>query len=80
MSIPKVSWIRVWRISSTQPLEMSDPQFEDFILFGKSDFKVVQTWKDNTGEKTYTENMAFPTLNFPSDHGILATIIEPSAS
>ena len=58
--------------------ETSNPLFEDFILFGKSDFKVVQTWKDNTGEKTYTENMAFPTLNFPSDHGILATIIEPS--
>lgn len=60
--------------------ENGDVNPKDFILFGKSDFKVVQTWKDNTGEKTYTENMAFPTLNFPSDHGILATIIEPSAS
>jgi hypothetical protein len=37
-------------------------------------------WKDNTGEMKYIENMAFPTLKFPSDHGILATIIEPVAS
>eukprot|EP00578_Thalassiosira_sp_NH16_P023927 CAMPEP_0181091284 /NCGR_PEP_ID=MMETSP1071-20121207/8317_1 /TAXON_ID=35127 /ORGANISM="Thalassiosira sp., Strain NH16" /LENGTH=615 /DNA_ID=CAMNT_0023173415 /DNA_START=118 /DNA_END=1968 /DNA_ORIENTATION=- len=50
---------------------------KDFILFGKGDFKVAHTWKDNTGEKKYIENMAFPTLKFPSDHGILATIIEP---
>ncbi|KAL7481631.1 hypothetical protein ACHAW6_007314 [Cyclotella cf. meneghiniana] len=50
---------------------------KDFILFGKGDFKVDRTWKDNTGEMKYIEDMAFPTLNFPSDHGILATIIEP---
>ena len=50
---------------------------KDFILFGKNDFKVTKTWKDNTGEKMYIENMAFPTLKFPSDHGILATVIEP---
>jgi hypothetical protein len=50
---------------------------KDFILFAKGDFKVDRTWKDNTGEKKYIEDMAFPTLNFPSDHGILTTIIEP---
>merc|ERR1712194_447333 len=52
---------------------------KDFILFGKSDFKVARTWKDNTGNKEYIEGMAFPTLNFPSDHGVLATVIEPIA-
>eukprot|EP01082_Thalassiosira_pseudonana_P003589 g3184.t1 g3184 contig12:1584654-1586845(+) len=50
---------------------------KDFILFGKGDFRIDRTWKDNTGEKKYIEDMAFPTLNFPSDHGILATVIEP---
>lgn len=50
---------------------------KDFILFGKKDFNVVKTWKDNTGEKKYIEDMAFPTLKFPSDHGILSTIITP---
>ena len=49
---------------------------KDFILFRKGDFEVSRTWKDNTGEQRYIEDMAFPTLKFPSDHGILATIIE----
>mmetsp|Transcript_18802 Transcript_18802/g.39097 ORF Transcript_18802/g.39097 Transcript_18802/m.39097 type:complete len:536 (-) Transcript_18802:147-1754(-) len=53
---------------------------KDFIVFGKNDFKVSHTWKDNTGEKKFIEDMAFPTLNFPSDHGILATILEPIAA
>jgi len=48
---------------------------KDFILFGKRDFGVVQTWKDNTGKREYIEDIAFPTLQFPSDHGILATIL-----
>ncbi|KAL7478756.1 hypothetical protein ACHAW6_004512 [Cyclotella cf. meneghiniana] len=53
---------------------------KDFILFQKEDFKVSRTWKDNTGEQRYIEDMAFPTFKFPSDHGILATIIEPISS
>lgn len=51
---------------------------KDFILFNKQDFRSIATWKDNTGEKRYVEDMAFPTLNFPSDHGILATVVEPN--
>ncbi|KAL7541784.1 hypothetical protein ACHAXR_011225 [Thalassiosira sp. AJA248-18] len=50
---------------------------KDFILFGKGSFAVESTWKDNTGEKMYLEDTAFPTMQFPSDHGILATIIAP---
>lgn len=50
---------------------------KDFILFSKKDFAVVKTWKDNTGNKVYHEDMPFPTLTFPSDHGILATVLEP---
>lgn len=49
---------------------------KDFILFPADTFLVHTTWKDNTGEKKYVEDMAFPTLQFPSDHGILATILE----
>jgi hypothetical protein len=59
--------------------EKGDVNPKDFILFGKTDFEIVQTWKDNTGEKEYIEDMAFPTLKFPSDHGILATILKPKA-
>uniref|UniRef100_A0A6U6K6R3 Endonuclease/exonuclease/phosphatase domain-containing protein n=1 Tax=Odontella aurita TaxID=265563 RepID=A0A6U6K6R3_9STRA len=48
---------------------------KDFILFNKDAYDVQNTWKDNTGEGTYVEDMAFPTLTFPSDHGILATVL-----
>ena len=50
---------------------------KDFILFGKGDFQVESMWKDNTGEKKYLEDTAFPTMQFPSDHGILTTVIKP---
>ena len=50
---------------------------KDFILFSKKDFFVERTWKDNTGHRVYKEDMAFPTLQFPSDHGILTTVIQP---
>jgi len=53
---------------------------KDFIIFPKSAFHVVRTWKDNTGKGTYTEDMTFPTLDFPSDHGLLSTILEPVES
>lgn len=62
---------------STEKREKGDINPKDFILFAKKDFDVVKTWKDNTGEKEYIEDMAFPTLQFPSDHGVLATIITP---
>jgi len=48
---------------------------KDFILFKKNDFTVEETIKDNTGEKKYIEDMAFPTLQFPSDHGVLSTTL-----
>ena len=49
--------------------EKGDVNPKDFILFAKDHFVVEQVWKDNTGKREYIENMAFPTLNFPSDHG-----------
>jgi hypothetical protein len=58
--------------------EKGDVNPKDFILFPKKDFTVLRTWKDNTGDQKYVEDMAFPTLQFPSDHGILATVIVPT--
>ena len=57
--------------------EKGDVNPKDFIVFDKSDFKVLTTWKDNTGEKKYLEETTIPTLEFPSDHGLLSTNIEP---
>lgn len=62
---------------STEKRLKGDVNPKDFIVFPKTDFRVVKTWKDNTGKKDYIEDMAFPTLEFPSDHGLLSTILEP---
>ena len=52
-----------------------DKNPKDFILFFDTDFKVVSTQKDNTGERKYIEGMVFPTLTFPSDHGVTSTVL-----
>jgi hypothetical protein len=52
-----------------------DKNPKDFILFQENDFILLQTTKDNTGARNYIENMVFPTLDFPSDHGITSTIM-----
>jgi hypothetical protein len=59
-----------------------DKNPKDFIVFFASDFSVVSTTKDNTGDRRYVENMVFPTLSFPSDHGITSTVLveEPPAA
>jgi hypothetical protein len=48
---------------------------KDFILYTPRDFELVDTGRDNTGERTYTEDMMFPTLKFPSDHGVTAATL-----
>uniref|UniRef100_A0A7S2S644 Endonuclease/exonuclease/phosphatase domain-containing protein n=1 Tax=Rhizochromulina marina TaxID=1034831 RepID=A0A7S2S644_9STRA len=50
-----------------------DKNPKDFIVFFEDDFRVRWTQKDNTGKGKYVEGMVFPTLAFPSDHGITAT-------
>lgn len=52
-----------------------DKNPKDFIIFFNGDFSIVQTRKDNTGKMEYVEGMVFPTLSFPSDHGITSTIL-----
>ena len=53
-----------------------DKNPKDFIMFFAADFRVLETAKDNTGERRYVDNMVFPTLKFPSDHGVTSTILE----
>merc|ERR1712071_18938 len=62
---------------SSEKEKYGDINPKDFILFPKNGFEVEKTWKDNTGQNKYIEKMAFPTLDFPSDHGILSTILKP---
>ena len=53
-----------------------DKNPKDFLLFSPASFTVRSTTKDNTGERRYVEDMVFPTLQFPSDHGVLSTTLE----
>ena len=53
---------------------------QDFIVFDDREFSVRWTSKDNTGAGTYVEGMVFPTLAFPSDHGITATSLAAKPS
>ena len=48
---------------------------KDFILFYRGDFSNDAPTKDNTGQKKFIENMVFPTLDFPSDHGVLSVTV-----
>jgi len=52
---------------------------KDFILFYSEDFRTTSVEKDNTGKHNYVEGMVFPTLDFPSDHGILHSLIVPKS-
>lgn len=55
-------------------IEKSDRNPKDLILYYKDQFVPTQPpLKDNTGEGIFQESTLLPTLNFPSDHAIVAT-------
>lgn len=65
----------------------SDMNPKDIILFHKDQLEVLcgdamrstsqkNPVKDNTGRLTYNEDCIFPTLEFPSDHGIVAVVVQ----
>ncbi|EOD34110.1 hypothetical protein EMIHUDRAFT_111338 [Emiliania huxleyi CCMP1516] len=53
-----------------------DKNPKDFLLFPRGSFGVESTTKDNTGQKAYVERQPFPTLTFPSDHGVLSSVLK----
>lgn len=64
-------------IRSVDKLTKGDKNPKDHILFQRKMFQVTQVYKDNTGERKYSEEECFPTLRFPSDHGIVSIVLEP---
>jgi len=61
---------------SSEKRECGDVNPKDFILFKRGDWDVVGTGKDNTGKGEYLEDTPFPTLEWPSDHGLLWGVLE----
>jgi len=60
---------------SDEKVSKGDKNPKDFILFPRTGFELLRAAKDNTGEGRYIEDMVFPTLRFPSDHGIVSTTL-----
>jgi hypothetical protein len=58
-------------------VQKGDVNPKDFVLFYPHDFSPASVGKDNTGHKKFIEGMVFPTLDFPSDHGVLRTSLVP---
>lgn len=48
---------------------------KDFVLFPAAAFAVASTIKDNTGRRVFTQDTVFPTLEFPSDHAVVYTVL-----
>lgn len=64
-------------LKSSEKRSKGDINPKDFILFYKDQLTSTGTIKDNTGSRKYIEEMVFPTLQFPSDHGILSSKVSP---
>eukprot|EP00966_Prymnesium_polylepis_P329150 7384896-Prymnesium_polylepis.1 len=55
-----------------EKVSKGDKNPKDFVLFSKSRFALLSAAKDNTGRRRYVDAMVFPTLDFPSDHGLVS--------
>lgn len=50
----------------------ADKNLKDWIIFYSNQTSAADPAKDNTGGRRYTEEMVFPTLDFPSDHAVVS--------
>ena len=57
---------------STEKASKGDKNPKDFVLFTKGCFTLDGALKDNTGKREYLEGEIFPSLVFPSDHGVVS--------
>eukprot|EP00658_Telonema_sp_P-2_P065142 TRINITY_DN54466_c0_g1_i1.p1 TRINITY_DN54466_c0_g1~~TRINITY_DN54466_c0_g1_i1.p1 ORF type:complete len:187 (-),score=39.07 TRINITY_DN54466_c0_g1_i1:287-847(-) len=53
----------------------ADVNLKDYILFYERQLTFHSTIRDNTGDRVYQEGVFYPTMAFPSDHGITETIL-----
>jgi len=53
----------------------ADKNLKDWIIFYANQTSATDAAKDNTGRKAYIEEMVFPTLDFPSDHGVVSATL-----
>ena len=57
-----------------------DRNLKDFLIFSPAQFTTAGVTKDNLANRTYDEEIVFPTLAFPSDHAVIACELVPTAA
>mmetsp|Transcript_52479 Transcript_52479/g.122448 ORF Transcript_52479/g.122448 Transcript_52479/m.122448 type:complete len:612 (+) Transcript_52479:46-1881(+) len=62
---------------SAKKLETGDVNPKDHIIFSRDLYEPIKVIKDNTGKGEYIEGVCFPSLSFPSDHGMVAAVLKP---
>eukprot|EP00802_Teleaulax_amphioxeia_P005775 Tamp_05779.p1 GENE.Tamp_05779~~Tamp_05779.p1 ORF type:complete len:578 (+),score=107.65 Tamp_05779:81-1736(+) len=70
-------------VSKEETFTKGDVNLKDWIVFRKGEFASINgtVVRDNQGTGHYTERMVFPTLDFPSDHAVVAaTLVEVNES
>eukprot|EP00310_Coccolithus_braarudii_P012743 CAMPEP_0183337518 /NCGR_PEP_ID=MMETSP0164_2-20130417/5127_1 /TAXON_ID=221442 /ORGANISM="Coccolithus pelagicus ssp braarudi, Strain PLY182g" /LENGTH=500 /DNA_ID=CAMNT_0025507217 /DNA_START=41 /DNA_END=1543 /DNA_ORIENTATION=+ len=70
--------VKSTEIHSETPSGFIDKNPKDFILFPKATYAAGSTSKDNTGHGKFIDKVVFPTLDFPSDHVVVSTVLTPN--
>mmetsp|Transcript_52082 Transcript_52082/g.106205 ORF Transcript_52082/g.106205 Transcript_52082/m.106205 type:complete len:568 (+) Transcript_52082:625-2328(+) len=68
-------------VGQQERIRKADKNLKDWIMFYISQTSAKDSCKDNTGSRSYIEEMVFPTLDFPSDHAVVSAALTfmPSA-
>jgi len=62
-------------IGKKDRIAKADKNMKDWIVFNQAQLEPSATAKDNTGKRHFIDNMVFPTMQFPSDHAIVSTVL-----
>mmetsp|Transcript_24087 Transcript_24087/g.37801 ORF Transcript_24087/g.37801 Transcript_24087/m.37801 type:complete len:473 (-) Transcript_24087:283-1701(-) len=62
-------------VGQNDKITKADKNLKDWIVFYESQMSSKDATKDNTGNRKYIEEMVFPTLDFPSDHAVVASTL-----
>ena len=66
-------------ISSSERLVKADKNLKDWIILRSGDALTQVTCcnvsRDNTGARSYHDNLIFPTTSFPSDHAVVSCML-----
>ena len=73
-----LNFLTLQAVSFADKDKKGDKNPKDFIIFFGPDFTVRAVGRDNTGggRGAYVDDMVFPSLTFPSDHGVTSAILE----